>query len=91
MFETIDKKIIPEKLDVFLKMNLLWSMGRNINCMLPDVLDSLTSKIVAPLAKDMETMMRTGKEYQMISFLPNLAWSCRALHITDESLWKRID
>jgi hypothetical protein len=27
----------------------------------------------------------------MISFIPNLAWSCRVLSITDEPLWKSID
>ena len=27
----------------------------------------------------------------MISFIPNLAWSCRVLHITDEGIWRIID
>jgi hypothetical protein len=27
----------------------------------------------------------------MITFIPNLAWSCRVLNITDEALWRVID
>jgi hypothetical protein len=27
----------------------------------------------------------------MVSFIPNLAWSCRILGIKDEALWRVID
>ncbi len=35
VFETIDKKIIVDRLDSFLKMNLLWSMARNVEYVQP--------------------------------------------------------
>lgn len=35
VFETIDKNIKVERLDSFLKMNLLWSMGRNVEYVQP--------------------------------------------------------
>ena len=36
--------------------------------------------------------MSQGQNLQfMINFIPNLAWSCRALHIEDETLWRSID
>jgi hypothetical protein len=91
VFETIEKNIDAEKLDSFLKMNLLWSMGRNVEYVQPHIMESLTSKTLPRLTKDLEKALIDQKENQLVSFIPNLAWSCRVLHITDEALWSTID
>lgn len=40
-FELIEKRIKVDSLDPFLKMNLLWSMGRNLVNLMPAVKENL--------------------------------------------------
>ena len=68
-------------------MNLLWSMGRNLTHFLPDVLESLLSKIVGPLINDLDRIIKGGKESNLVSYIPNLVWCCRVMMIKDEPLW----
>lgn len=36
-FETIEQRIKPEGLDAYVKMNLLWSMGKNAGMLHPNI------------------------------------------------------
>lgn len=45
VFEIIDKKIAPELIDAYLKMNLLWTMARKTDKMHPTILESLLAKV----------------------------------------------
>lgn len=90
-FETIEQRIKPETLDAYVKMNLLWSMGKNVGMLHPNIQESIVSNLLPSLVKDIELTMQQQKEQIMVSFIPNLAWSCRVLHIKDEALWRVID
>lgn len=54
VFDIVNEKCSPERLDAFLKMNLLWSMARNIAYLMPEVQESIIARVVEPLSKDLE-------------------------------------
>lgn len=54
-------------------------------------MESLTAKIVPNLTQDLEKVLTTQKESILVSFVPNLAWSCRVLQLNDGPLWSTID
>ena len=58
---------------------------------MPQTLDSLLTKVVEPLAKELEAFLRTNRETQLINFVPNLAWSASCIKIQNENLWTNID
>ena len=90
-FEIIEKRIKAEDLDAYLKMNLFWSMGKNVGMLHPHILESIVGKLLPTLVRDIELAMQQHKEQVMVSFIPNLVWSCRILGIKDEALWRVID
>ena len=53
-FETIEKRIKPEELDAYVKMNLLWSMAKNVGMLHPHIQESILTKLVPSLVRDIE-------------------------------------
>ena len=53
-FETIEARMRPEALDAYLKMNLLWSMGKNIGMLSPQVKESIFAKLLPSLVQDID-------------------------------------
>lgn len=51
-FELVNQKVDPAKLDSFIKMNLLWTMARNVTALSEDLKEDLISKVVPDLHKD---------------------------------------
>lgn len=78
-------------MDAFLIMNLLWTMARHMPAITDEILESLKEKLVNNLSKDLETFIKTRKESMLMSSLPNLLWSCRAMSINDSILLDKID
>ena len=61
-FEIIDKRIKADDLDAYLKMNLFWSMAKNVGMLHPHILDSIVAKLVPSLVRDIELAMQQHKE-----------------------------
>jgi hypothetical protein len=61
-FEIIDKRIKADDLDAYLKMNLFWSMAKNVGMLHPHILDSIAAKLVPSLVRDIELAMQQHKE-----------------------------
>ncbi len=58
VFELVEDRLEAERLDPFLKMNLLWSMARNLTSLQPAVLISLLNKVVPSLTADLNQLLR---------------------------------
>lgn len=79
-----------KNMDVYVQMNLLWSMARYIHGLDGDTKEKLIGMIGEQLKLNAGVLSKTKNQRHIFHFLPNLVWSLDTLGVDDPLLWSAL-